>query len=261
MHDFQKPNMWKRISAAFLDVILVFMVAVLIAWLIFTVLGYSGHSEALQAKYDEYAVKYGIVATDEKPYLNMEPTTEEYEKFTEAERKSLEDAYLALSGDNEALRLLEILLSYTLLTMTFAILFSQLIFEFVVPLILGNGQTVGKKVFGIAVMREDGVKVTAPLMFIRALLGKYTIETMIPIYLLILIQFKLMGIIAYAVIALVLITQVVAVCATRTHSAIHDKFSRTVTVDFASQKIFDTVEEMIEYKQRIHAESAEKTDY
>ena len=70
-----------------------------------------------------------------------------------------------------------------------------------------------------------------------------------------------MGIIAYAVIALVLITQVVAVCATRTHSAIHDKFSRTVTVDFSSQKIFDTVEEMIEYKQRIHAESAEKTDY
>ena len=133
--------------------------------------------------------------------------------------------------------------------------------EFVIPLMLKNGQTIGKKVFGIGVMREDGVKVTAPLMFIRALLGKYTIETMVPIYLFILIQFGLMGIIAYVIIALVLITQVVAVCATHTHSAIHDKFSRTVTVDFQSQKIFDSVEEMLEYKQRIHAEIADKSDY
>ena len=261
MHDFQKPNIWKRISAAFLDIVLVVMVAVLVAWLIFTALGSQGYSDKLDVKNAEYAEKYGIVATEEKPYLRMDPTTEEYEKFTEEERKALEDAYLALNNDAEALKLLEMLLSIILLTMTFSVLISQMIFEFVIPLIFGNGQTVGKKVFGIGVMREDGVKVTAPLMFIRALLGKYTIETMIPIYLFILIQFGLMGVIAYLVIALILITQVVAVCATRTHSAIHDKFSRTVTVDFQSQKIFDTVEEMVEYKQRIHKESADSADY
>lgn len=261
MHDFQKPNIWKRISAAFLDIILVLMVAVLIAWVIFTSLGSQTYSDRLDAKNAEYAEKYGVVPTEEKPYLRMDPTTEEYEKFTEEEKKALENAYLDLNNDAEALQLLEMLLSITLLTMTFSILISQLIFEFVIPLILKNGQTIGKKVFGIGVMREDGVKVTAPLMFIRALLGKYTIETMIPIYLFILIQFGLMGIIAYAIIALILITQVVAVCATRTHSAIHDKFSRTVTVDFQSQKIFDTVEEMLEYKQRIHAELADNTDY
>ena len=261
MHNFQKPNMWKRISAAFLDIILVIMVAVLIAWLIFTALGSQTYSDKLDEKNAMYAQKYGLIPTEEKPYLRMDPTTEEYEKFTEEERKALENAYLDLNNDAEALKLLEMLLSITLLTMTFSILISQLFFEFVIPLIFGNGQTLGKKVFGIGVMREDGVKVTAPLMFIRALLGKYTIETMIPIYLFILIQFGLMGIVAYVIIALVLITQVVAVCATRTHSAIHDKFSRTVTVDFQSQKIFGTVEEMLEYKQRVHAEMANNEDY
>ena len=261
MHDFQKPNIWKRISAAFLDIVLVFMVAVLIAWLIFTLLGSQEYSDKLDAKNAEYAEKYGVVPTEEKPYLRMDPTTEEFEKFTEEEKKALEDAYLALNNDTEALRLLEILLNFTLLTLTFSVLISQLIFEFIIPLIFKNGQTIGKKVFGIGVMREDGVKVTAPLMFIRALLGKYTIETMIPIYLLILIQFGIMGIIAYAIIGLILITQVVAVVATRTHSAIHDKFSRTVTVEFHSQKIFDSVEEMIAYKERIHAEAAENAEY
>lgn len=261
MHDFQKAGIWKRISAAFLDIILVVMVAVLIAWLIFTLVGSQEYNDRLDAKNVEYAEKYGLVPTEEKPYLRMDPTTEEYAKFTDEEKVALEEAYKALNQDSEALVLLEMLLSITLLTMTISILVSQLIFEFVIPLILGNGQTVGKKVFGIGVMREDGVKVSAPIMFIRALLGKFTIETMIPLYLFILVQFGLMDIVAYVIIALILITQVVAVCATRTHSAIHDKFSHTVTVDFQSQKIFDSVEEMVAYKQKIHSELAEKSEY
>ena len=67
------------------------------------------------------------------------------------------------------------------------VLGANLILEFVVPLIIGNGQTLGKKIFSIGVMRYDGVRVSPLLMFVRTVLGKSTIETLIPLFLLFLL--------------------------------------------------------------------------
>jgi hypothetical protein len=36
---------------------------------------------------------------------------------------------------------------------------------------------------------------------------------------------------------------------------LHDMLAGTVTVDFASQMIFDSPEELLEYKKKLHAES------
>ena len=41
----------------------------------------------------------------------------------------------------------------------------------------------------------------------------------------------------------------------------HDMISGTVTVDFASQMIFDSAEQMLEYKKKLHAEAAERAEY
>ena len=60
-----------------------------------------------------------------------------------------------------------------------------------VPLKLGNGQTIGKKVFGIGVMRVDGVQLTTIQLFIRTILGKFTLETMIPVYIVLMIFFNI----------------------------------------------------------------------
>ena len=50
---------------------------------------------------------------------------------------------------------------------------------------------------------------------------------------------------------------------THNNSLIHDLLANTVAVDMATQMIFETPEEMIAYKKRIHAEAAEraKTTY
>ena len=42
---------------------------------------------------------------------------------------------------------------------------------------------------------------------------------------------------------------------------IYDMLANTVTVDMASQMIFDSPEALLEYKQRVHAEAVERAEY
>ena len=184
MYDLQKANVWKRISAAFLDGILLFIATLGLALLLTSLLGFDGYmaqKDALDAKYME---EFG---------LNPNLTREELDAFTDAEMESymaaVDAANEAIRRDPELSRVLGMILSLAMVITTFSILFSYLIFEFLVPLLLKNGQTLGKKVFGVAVMRADGVKLSPLLLFARTVLGKYTIGTMVPVFALILMLF------------------------------------------------------------------------
>ena len=110
-------------------------------------------------------------------------------------------------------------------------------------------------------MRVDGVRLSTLQLFIRTILGKFTIETMFPIFLVMMIMLGALGIIGTAVIILLGVLQAAVLIVTKTNSAIHDLIAGTVTVDMASQMIFDTPEELMEYKKRIHAEKAERATY
>ena len=138
---------------------------------------------------------------------------------------------------------------------------SYLISDFVIPLCFGNGQTLGKKIFGICLMRDDGVKVSPVILFIRAILGKFTVETMVPVFLVILILVGGAGFIGLLALIAIFVFDVVLMIKTKTNSTIHDMLSYTVVVDKESQLIFDTKEAMIEYKNKIHAEDADKKLY
>ena len=62
-------------------------------------------------------------------------------------------------------------------------------------------------------------------------------------------------------IALIALLQVVFVMTSHLRTPIHDMIAGTVTVDLASQLIFDSVEELTEYKKRIHEEKARNAEY
>ena len=133
--------------------------------------------------------------------------------------------------------------------------------EFVVPLLFKNGQTLGKKIFGLAVVRSNSVKATGPAMFIRAIIGKCTMETMVPICILIMIVSGKLGSIGLIVLALIAILQAAMMISTRTNSCIHDLISDTVVVDYASQRIFESNEELLEAKKKAHLEAAQSAKY
>ena len=70
------------------------------------------------------------------------------------------------------------------------------------------------------------------------------------------------GVFGILMLGIVLIAQIISLIATRkTRSALHDLLSDTVTVDLASQLIFDSEEELIKFKEEQHAIMAERSPY
>jgi uncharacterized RDD family membrane protein YckC len=252
MYDFQKADMWKRISAFLFDNILLLVAIVGIAALLSTMLGYDKHSNSLNAAYEKYETQYGIT---------FNTTEEQYNAMTEAEKANYDAAYEALLADEEALLAYDKVTNQSLLIVTFSILVAVLVLEFAVPLRFGNGQTVGKKIFALGLIRTDSVRVNSMQLFARAVLGKFTLETMIPVYILLMIFFGNIGLVGTAVLLALGVVQLVLLVATRNSSQIHDLIAGTVVVDISSQTIFRDTEELIAYTKRIHAERAARQQY
>ena len=251
MFDLQRAGMWKRLSAALFDAIILFTVIVGMALLLSTVLGYDSHIQRLDELEAEYGEQFGV---------DLQITAEEMQKLSEEERKVYEAADKAFGQDPDVIYTYNMMLSKAVLIVTFAILLGYLLLEFLVPLLFGNGQTFGKKLFGIGVMRVDGIRLPSILLFARTVLGKFTIGTMIPVYVVIMIIFGRLGLFGTVIIGALLLVQAVLFFGTREHTPIHDKLAGTVTVDLASQMIFESPEALLEYKKRIHAETAEKRE-
>ena len=87
--------------------------------------------------------------------------------------------------------------------------------------------------------------------------SKCTVETMVPMFIIVMIYLGLMGSFGTIVILALLLLQIVLLIVTKARTPIHDILAHTVCVDFASQMIFDTPEALLEYKKRIHAEQVE----
>ena len=244
--------MWKRISAYLLDAILLGMVVVGFAFLLSGIVGYDSYSKELEAAYDRYEAEYG---------MSFDMTAAEYEALDEQQLAIFEQASEAFSRDEEVIRVYSMLISLTVLITVFSILAGYLLLEFAVPLFFKNGQTLGKKIFSIALMRSDCVKISPTVLFIRTILGKYTISTMVPALMLLMLLFGAAPIMPLAVILLILLLQVVIMITSKTNSLIHDSLASTVAVDLQSQMIFDSPEALNEYKLRLHREEAEKAEY
>ena len=252
IYDLQKANIWKRISAYLCDVILIGIVAVGMAFLLSMVLGYDTYTERMDASYAEYEESFGV---------SFDISEQDFIALSDAEKAVYDEAWSALSSDEEFSRNYSMAISLTVVILTFSILFAYLLLEFFVPLLLKNGQTLGKKVFGIGVMRTDGVKLTAPLLFVRSILGKYTVETMVPVMIIVMIMLGALGIFGTVLLAALTVAQMALLFGTQTRAQIHDKLAGTVVIDMASQMIFDSPEALMAYKNRLHAEKAEKATY
>jgi uncharacterized RDD family membrane protein YckC len=253
MHlDIQKANMWKRISAALFDVILLSVIVAFLAMLFSSLLGFDTYNNALDECYNKYETKYGI---------SFDITLDDYNAMTQQDIDLYNQAYQDFSRDEEAVFNFNVIVRLTVTIASVSILTGYLALEFIVPLFLKDGRTLGKKIFGIGVMRAHGTRVSPIALFIRTFLGKFTIETMIPVLIILMIFWGTIGIVGPLVIAGILLLQVILYFATRTHSLIHDLMAGTVVVDTASQRIFANDEERIAYSKRLAAEKAERQNY
>ena len=251
-YDIQKASMWKRMAAWMLDAILLSVLAVGFAYLLSAMLGYDAYGDSLDAAYARYETQYGVV---------FDISQETYQEMTEAERQNYDAAYQALIGDRDAMYAYNMMMNLTLIVTTGGLLLGIMLWEFMIPMWLGNGQTLGKKAFGLGLIREDGVRITTLQLFVRTLLGKFTIETMIPVYILLMLFWGTIDLTGTLILAAMLLGQAVCVGMTRNNSAIHDLLAATVVVDMSSQTIFRSREELIAYQKRVAAERAARQTY
>ncbi len=244
--------MWKRISAFLFDFIMLGIAAVLIGWGLSAVTGYDNYSRIVTDSYARYGEEYGV---------DLRLTQTEYEALSEEDARKVDAGFAALNADAAALRANQMMLQLSILIISLGFFFAYLIWEFLLPLKLGTGQTLGKKIFGVGLMKTDGVKVNGVTLFVRAILGKYTIETMIPVLILLMIYWGTIGVVGPAVLFLILLTEIIVMIATKTNSLIHDLLAGTVAIDAASQRIFDTPQDRAAYKAKIAAELAQRQEY
>ena len=252
MEEIQRASIAKRISAGLLDVIAVSIIATLCAWLISLAADYDGWNKKLEDSYSRYESQYGVT---------FRITEEEYNNKSSSDKENYDNAYKALVEDSEAMKAYSMVTNLMILTVSLGLFIAVLIWEFIVPLFLKDGRTVGSLIFGIAVMRSNGVRISHISLFIRAILGKYAIETMISVYIIMMIFMNTIGIVGPLVICGILLMQLILIISTKNNQLIHCILSDTVVVDYGSQRIFDSQEDLLENKKREARDRAERNPY
>ena len=250
--DLQKASMYKRISAFLFDFIMLVVLVVGAGFLLSSVLNYDSYINSLNASYDEYEQSYGI---------EFEITQQQYLDMSSQDKEKFDEAYNALVEDKDVMATYSMVINLTLIIISLSTLTGYLVLEFIIPLCFKNGQTLGKKIFGIGVMHTSGIQITPILLFIRTVLGKYTLETMVPILIILMIFFNNIGILGTISLGLFMVLQIVLVIVTRTNSFLHDILAKTVVIDITSQMIFKDGAELLEYKKKLYAEKAERQKY
>ena len=167
----QKAPFFKRLLALMLDwmfiVILIFTCVMPMA----LVLKVGEYSENFDRYYTKYEKQYGV---------KFDLTEEQFNAMTEEELKLYEEAYNALTSDEEANAAHDALFKRMLGSIELSILAAYLVMDVLFPLMLKNGQTLGKRVFGLAVLRSAGEPASMLTILSRTVIGKFTIQTAIP---------------------------------------------------------------------------------
>lgn len=254
-YDVQKAGILRRMAAGLFDIIILAVLATGIGWGISALMGADSYYQAVQDVYTAYGEKYDInFSLTEEDMATM--PSEEQSRYNEAYEAALEE----MNADEEAISTMMRFWSTTLSTISLSVLIAHLVLEFAVPLWLKNGQTFGKKAFGIALMRKDGVMITPFALFVRSILGKATIEIMLPLLIVFMMFMGIAGIFVYLLPALA-IAQIMLLLLHPYNAVLHDLMGCTVAVDISSQLIFRTPEALIAYQKERAAEKAEKAKY
>ena len=274
MFELKKIGIIRRLSALLLDAILLAVLATGFMWIIDLICKFSAQDQKLRnyrAQMDEYRTEYFADIADNYGFryeedengdtytiIKIDPETKaespsdadaligalDADKDRSERMQEAYEAYQALPTSGVIFRQRRLVLNMLFMMVSIGVLLAYLILEFILPIILKNGQTVGKKVFSICLVKPNCVKMPTVSLFARTFLGKFAIETMFPILLLFLFMYA--GTFWLSIILFVAITllNVILFFATKNKTPIHDILSGTVAVDMKLQMIYATEEEL-----------------
>jgi uncharacterized RDD family membrane protein YckC len=255
IYDLQKASFWKRASAFLFDLVIMIVVVVGIASLMSMAMKYELHYNNMEHERDIEKQKI------EAEYGCELDLSVGYSQMTEQQKEMYEKLDNAISENDTFQAAALLLLNYSLVICLVSTFAAYAILEFAVPMIFGNGQTLGKKLFSIGVIRTNTVKAKPFVLFVRMLFGKYTIETVLPLFVVIMMFFGFIGIVGPVVLLGLLLLEVIAMLVTRTRSALHDLIADCCVVDMTTQMVFESEQALLDYKKKIHEENVANSPY
>ena len=275
MFELRKIGIVKRLSAQLLDMILLVVLSTGFIFIISLICNYSGAEELSTQYYTEWedyrkayakgvSEAYGFTYTSDEENIVYTVTDKDGNATTlDAVWTQLKNA----NGESDAAitaaawakfqeltpmatvnKQYRYVYSLLFMMISIGVLLSYIVLEFILPIILKNGQTVGKKVFGICLVRQDCVKITNMALFVRTFLGKYVIETMVPVLLVFMFFFGGLGILAIVLFGVLELLNIILFFALKNRTPIHDLVAGTVAADMKLQMIFQSEEELAEKK-------------
>ena len=250
--ELQRADFWKRISALMFDMIVLGVVVLLAALTMSWAFRFDHYDSFIRETEQEYAQQYGIT---------LGITADEYEALTPDVQQKYNDCERALGQNVKFMAAYQLRNNLLFVIPSMGILIGYIVTELLIPIFFKNGQTLGKKAFGLGVVHTNGIRMRGQAHFIRTIIGKCLIETLVPFYFLMMIILGKLGLLGVIVIGLMLVLELYSLITSRTRSTIHDLVSDTVVVDLASQMVFDTYDDLIAYKTRIHEEMANAKEY
>lgn len=248
----QKASLWKRLTAFIFDGILLVTLAVGIGTLLSLVLNYDSVSKAMDEAFGAYEKEYDIT-------FNISES--DYASFSPEKKERYDTAYTALTQDKEAMALYQRVVNLILLMVSLSLFLAFLLLEFVLPLFLKEGRTLGKKIFGLAVTTTQGIRIQPVQLFARTILGKYAVETMIPVYVITMLLFGNIGMIGTLVLMALLVIQIIIFAAGAHRPLLHDKLAATAVVDYDTQMIFESEEALLQAKKQAAQEEALRREW
>ena len=252
IYDIQKASALKRLSALILDLILLLIFATGAAYASSLIFNVDAHQAKLQEKYRYYEETYNV---------SFDLKQEDFDNMSEEERAHYDEVEQIINHDEESIEENQLMINLSFVIILIGIFFGVLIVEFIIPLIFKNGQTVGKKVFSLIVIKNNSVKISNLQLFVRTIFGKFIIELIVPIYFIVMTMYGIVGYIGPIVVLALLLLQIALVIFTKFSTPIHDILAFTCVADKQSQMIFESEEDLAHYKGKLHAESVASSKY
>lgn len=196
MESLRSPKTSKRFIAFLVDIILVFLVMQLVATIFKDQFENWFHAQALLDQYHEIGISMGVFDSSLNPISSVDSAT------VEAFNKAVSDIVIQYQNAN-----------FYITAISGSVGF--IIFQFIVPLALGEGRSFGKLLMKLKVVKKDNSKITFVNLLLRNIIGVLLIEFVLSI------KFMFLPLTISASLVL----------ASMSHKALHDYIGGTLVVE------------------------------
>lgn len=227
----------KRIAAWVVDIILIIILWTGVSLLTSHIYKYDNYMNTVTEKY----VEYNLATYDEekKEYVFVD---------IEHDQKAQEN-YALLIKDQEFVTAYHKVNVGQVVILSTGLFTSLLVFEFILPLCLKHGRTIGMRFFGIGYVTDQDIDVGVKQVLVRFLFGKFILCGFVPLtgYLLFAMNSGFGGLGLILLIGVPILNIILSII-TPEKRGIHDYISRVKPIDNDCQIYVKTVEELVKLK-------------